>query len=114
MLLARLPRHRQRLAVAVDAHDLVPRHHRFAGETQRLLDQRDAYYEELERAQHGPLDVTPWVTWFVTQVHAASEVQGTQVPLLHVRFSPQLVPLEAGCPLSTHSGAPLAQARVPR
>ncbi len=41
--------------------------------SQRLLEKRVAYYEELERAQHGPLDVTPWVVWFVAQVRAACE-----------------------------------------
>ncbi|NML45622.1 Fic family protein [Ramlibacter sp. G-1-2-2] len=53
---------------------------RDAGETsrllrisQRLLEQREAYYGELGRAQHGSLDVTPWMTWFVAQVGAAWE-----------------------------------------
>lgn len=53
---------------------------RDAGETgrllrisQRLLEKRDEYYIELERAQHGSLDVTAWVVWFVNQVRAACE-----------------------------------------
>ena len=41
--------------------------------SQQLLDKRDEYYEELERAQHGLLDVTTWVVWFVSQVRAACE-----------------------------------------
>jgi len=41
--------------------------------SQRLLEQRGSYYDELERAQHGPLDVTTWVTWFVAQVRIACE-----------------------------------------
>ena len=41
--------------------------------SQRLLEKRDDYYAELARAQHGPLDVTPWVVWFVTQVRVACE-----------------------------------------
>lgn len=41
--------------------------------SQQLLDKRDAYYAELERAQHGPLDVTPWVLWFVSQLRLACE-----------------------------------------
>lgn len=41
--------------------------------SQRLLENRDAYYAELERAQHGPLDVTPWVVWFVSQLRLACE-----------------------------------------
>lgn len=41
--------------------------------SQRLLQRRDDYYNELERAQHGPLDVTQWVVWFVEQVRIACE-----------------------------------------
>ncbi|WP_048439492.1 Fic family protein [Caenimonas sp. SL110] len=57
-----------------------------AGETsrlvrisQRLLDQREAYYNELARAQHGGLDVTPWMVWFVRQVRIAWEAAGAVV-----------------------------------
>lgn len=53
---------------------------RDAGETsrlvrisQRLLEQREAYYHELGQAQHGGLDVTRWMSWFVAQVRAAWE-----------------------------------------
>lgn len=41
--------------------------------SQRLQEQRDDYYRHLELAQHGSLDVTGWVTWFVTQVRIACE-----------------------------------------
>ncbi|MBA3599187.1 MAG: Fic family protein [Methylibium sp.] len=41
--------------------------------SQRLLEKRDEYYEELERAQHGSLDVTAWVDWFIKQVKVACE-----------------------------------------
>ncbi len=37
----------------------------------QLLAQRGAYYEQLERAQHGATDVTAWVLWFTQQVGAA-------------------------------------------
>jgi Fic family protein len=53
---------------------------RDAGETsrlvrvsQRLLEQRDAYYKRLGQAQHGDGDVTTWIVWFVAQVRAAWE-----------------------------------------
>lgn len=59
---------------------------RDAGETsrlvrisQRLLEQREAYYGELGRAQHGGLDVTAWMTWFVAQVRAAWDAAGEVV-----------------------------------
>ena len=41
--------------------------------SQQLQDNRDAYYDQLKRAQHGGLDVTPWVMWFVAQVRQACE-----------------------------------------
>lgn len=41
--------------------------------SQRLLDVRDQYYDELERAQHGRLDATRWIVWFVAQLRAACE-----------------------------------------
>jgi Fic family protein len=41
--------------------------------SQRLLNRRGEYFEHLERAQHGGLDVTEWVTWFVYQVRASCE-----------------------------------------
>ncbi|MDB5819961.1 MAG: hypothetical protein JWQ11_3601, partial [Rhizobacter sp.] len=46
---------------------------RLIGTSQRLLDRRDDYYTQLEKAQHGGLDVTDWVSWFVEQVRAACE-----------------------------------------
>lgn len=41
--------------------------------SQRLLDRRIEYYAALERAQHGGLDVTDWVAWFIRQVQASCE-----------------------------------------
>ncbi|WP_267929297.1 Fic family protein [Paraburkholderia sp. ZP32-5] len=41
--------------------------------SQRLLDKRHSYYEQLERAQHGGLDVTEWVLWFVEQVRVSCD-----------------------------------------
>lgn len=41
--------------------------------SQRLLERRDEYYAQLERAQHGAVDVTEWVRWFIRQVRAACE-----------------------------------------
>ncbi len=41
--------------------------------SQRLLDRRKDYYANLEQAQHGGLDVTDWVCWFVEQMQAVCE-----------------------------------------
>jgi Fic family protein len=77
---------------------------RDAGETsrlvrisQRLLDQREAYYNELGRAQHGGLDVTPWMVWFVRQVRIAWEAAGAVVD----------TSLEKARFWAAHAGAPL-------
>jgi Fic family protein len=37
----------------------------------QLLASRKGYYDQLQRAQHGDLDVTPWVLWFIGQVQLA-------------------------------------------
>lgn len=47
--------------------------------SQRLLEKRDDYYGELERAQHGLLDVTPWIMWFVAQVRFACELAAVAI-----------------------------------
>jgi Fic family protein len=56
--------------------------------SQRLLDRRNEYYEQLERAQHGELDVTEWVTWFVRQVQVSCEEASAtvDVTLVKARF----------------------------
>lgn len=41
--------------------------------SQRLLERRNEYYDHLERAQHGGLDATDWVTWFIQQVQVSCE-----------------------------------------
>lgn len=46
--------------------------------SQQLLERRDEYYAELETAQHGGLDVTRWMRWFVQQLRLACE-QATAV-----------------------------------
>ena len=53
--------------------------------SQQLLERRSAYYDELQRAQHGPLDVTPWVVWFVLQVQAACEGASAVIDLQLVK-----------------------------
>jgi Fic family protein len=41
--------------------------------SQRLLNRRNEYYDHLEQAQHGGVDVTDWVTWFIQQVQVSCE-----------------------------------------
>ncbi|WP_374667773.1 Fic family protein [Ramlibacter sp.] len=47
--------------------------------SQRLLEHREVYHHELGRAQHGGLDVTPWMIWFVRQVRMAWEAASAVV-----------------------------------
>jgi Fic family protein len=47
--------------------------------SQRLLETRAEYYAQLERAQHGGLDVTEWVLWLVQQVRASCEAASAAV-----------------------------------
>jgi Fic family protein len=49
--------------------------------SQQLLARRSDYYAQLERAQHGPLDVTEWVVWFTQQVQAGFEMAASVVNL---------------------------------
>lgn len=39
--------------------------------SQRLLDVQGEYYDQLAKAQHGDLDITAWIIWFVEQFHIA-------------------------------------------
>jgi Fic family protein len=37
----------------------------------RFMDVRKEYYAALEQSSCGPLDITPWLTWFLAQLEAA-------------------------------------------
>lgn len=63
------------LCLARDAGDTS----RLVRISQRLLEQREAYYSELGQAQHGDVTVTAWVVWFVAQVRAAWETASEAV-----------------------------------
>lgn len=45
----------------------------------QLLRERETYYTLLERTQRGGLDVSGWLTWFLTQVEAAALAADTTV-----------------------------------
>lgn len=55
------------MALAQDAGE--PR--RLQGVSHRLMQSREAYYAALNAAQRGPLDVTPWVAFFLEQFRLA-------------------------------------------
>jgi Fic family protein len=45
---------------------------RFFSLSAQILRERENYYDVLERTQRGSIDVTPWLTWFLTQVEASA------------------------------------------
>lgn len=47
--------------------------------SRQLQENRSAYYDVLNQAQKGDLDITPWVTWFVQQFSAACQKSGLQI-----------------------------------
>ncbi len=49
--------------------------------SRQLLTSRAAYYEALNQAQKGPVDVTPWVEWFVRQYTEACDAAGRVIDL---------------------------------
>ncbi len=46
---------------------------RFYSMSRRIRDERSAYYDQLEAAQKGDLDVTAWIGWFLRCFHRALE-----------------------------------------
>lgn len=72
------------LALARDSGEMS----RMIRTSQRLLDRRNDYYEQLGKAQHGGLDVTAWVAWFVEQVQVSCEEASSVIDdtLVKARF----------------------------
>ena len=46
---------------------------RYYSLSSEILNHRKAYYDHLEQAQKGNLDITPWVTWFLETLKSAIE-----------------------------------------
>lgn len=55
------------MAIAQDEHQPM----RVFSLSAQLLSERKAYYDLLERTQHGDLDISSWLVWFLDQVQAA-------------------------------------------
>jgi Fic family protein len=55
---------------------------RFYSMSAQIQRDRDAYYDILERTQNGPLDVTPWLEWFLGCLNRA--IEGAQTTLASV------------------------------
>ena len=68
----------------------------FSAQIQR---ERKDYYAQLEAAQKGPLDVTPWLSWFLACLLRA--VQGTDATLAGVLDKAQFWQRWAGTPMNT-------------
>ncbi|RFO96528.1 DUF4172 domain-containing protein [Rhodoferax lacus] len=71
------------------------RFYSFSAQIQR---ERKGYYEQLEAAQKGPLDVTPWLGWFLACLLRA--VQGADATLVGVLDKAQFWQRWAGTPMN--------------
>jgi Fic family protein len=56
--------------LALSQDERLPR--RFYSLSVQIMRNKDAYYDSLEQAQRGSLDITTWLTWFLSQVEAAT------------------------------------------
>jgi Fic family protein len=60
---------------------------RFYSMSSQIRQERRAYYDILERTQKGPLDITPWMLWFLDCLGRAFE--GTESTLATVLYKAQ-------------------------
>ena len=72
--------------------------HRFYSMSAQIRQERDAYYEVLERTQKGTLDVTRWMEWFLSCL--AGAIEGAQSTLAAVLFKTRFWEHVAGFPLN--------------
>lgn len=56
--------------LALSQDEKLPR--RFYSLSVQILRTKDTYYDALEQAQRGTLDITDWLVWFLLQVEAAT------------------------------------------
>lgn len=56
--------------LALSQDEKLPR--RFYSLSVQIMRNKDDYYNALEQAQRGSLDITTWLTWFLSQVEAAT------------------------------------------
>jgi Fic family protein len=57
---------------------------RFYSMSAQIRRERAAYYDILERTQKGPMDVTPWMDWFLSCLeHAIADAQATFAKVLY-------------------------------
>lgn len=52
---------------------------RFYSLSSQIAKERSDYYDALQHAQHGSLDVTPWILWFVGALERAIDTAGSTV-----------------------------------
>ena len=72
---------------------------RFYSLSAQIQRERKDYYAQLEAAQKGPLDVTPWLSWFLACLLRA--VQGADSTLAGVLDKAQFWQRWAGTPMNT-------------
>ena len=72
---------------------------RFYSMSAQIRQERDAYYDILEQTQKGPLDITPWMEWFLDCLGRA--IDGAQITLSAVLKKARLWETIAGVAIST-------------
>ena len=73
-------------------------HQRFYSFSAQIQRERKDYYDQLEATQKGPLDVTPWLHWFLGCLLRA--VQGADATLAGVLYKAQFWQRWAGTPMN--------------
>ena len=72
---------------------------RFYSFSAQIQHERKDYYAQLEATQKGPLDVTPWLSWFLACLLRA--VRGADATLAGVLDKAQFWQRWAGTPMNT-------------
>lgn len=69
--------------LALSQDERLPR--RYYSLSVQIMRNKDAYYDALEAAQRGSLDITEWLSWFLSQVEAAARHGLREVGLVLAR-----------------------------
>jgi len=69
--------------LALSQDERLPR--RYYSLSVQIMRNKEDYYDSLEHAQRGGLDITNWLVWFLTQVHEATQQGIREIALVLAR-----------------------------
>ena len=95
------------MALARAEHQAGQTSQRFYSLSAQIQRERKAYYAQLEATQKGPLNVTPWLHWFLVCLLRA--VQGADTALAGVLSKAQFWQRWAGTPMNARQTLVLSQ-----